>query len=88
MKALAERTGIPLARLRHYNDANLVPSGEDLNLVLGVAGISELELMLAMGRLSREALTALQAYAGPIARIIEATQTRNAVQEETETPLP
>lgn len=86
VKALAERTGIPLTRLRHYNDANLVPSGEDLELVLGVAGISELELMLAMGRLSREALTALQAHAGPIARIIEATQTRNAVQEETEAP--
>ena len=86
VKALAERTGIPLTRLRHYNDANLVPSGQDLERVLVVVGISELELMLAMGRLSREALTALQANAASVARTIEAIQPRNGVQEEPEAP--
>lgn len=86
VKALAERTGIPLARLRHYNDANLVPSGEDLERVLAVAGMGEVELMLTMGHLSREALMALQANAASVARIIEATQSRNAVQNEPVVP--
>ncbi len=86
VKALAERTGISLARLRHYNDANLVPSGQDLERILWVAGISELELMLAMGRLSREALKALQTHAAQIARIIETTQSGIAVQEQPASP--
>ncbi len=87
VKALAERTGISFTRLWHYNDANLVPSGEDLERVLVAAGISELELMLAMGRLSREVLTALQANAGSVARIIAATQPGNGVQDESAVPV-
>lgn len=79
---LAECTGIPVARLRHYNDANLVPSGEDLDRVLAATGISGLELMLAMGRLSREVLNALQENAPAVARIIGGPQVLNGVERE------
>jgi len=68
---LSTRSGVPPARLRHYNDANLLPSGDDLPRVLAAAGITELELMLAMGRLTRETLNTIQANAAAVARLIE-----------------
>ncbi len=83
---LSECTGIPVARLRHYNDANLVPSGEDLDRVLAATGISGLELMLAMGRLSREVLNALQENATAVARIIDTPQMLNGVEREFAAP--
>lgn len=74
----AVRSGVPPERLRHYNDANVLPSGDDLGRVLAAARITELELMLAMGRLSRDLLSAVQANAGAIAGILEAPQTSRA----------
>ena len=71
----AVRSGVPPERLRHYNDANVLPTGDDLGRVLAAAGIKELELMLAMGRLSREVLSAIQANAGAVARLLEIPRT-------------
>lgn len=65
LNAFAERSGVPVPRLRHYNDANILPSGADLPRVLAAAGITELELMLAMGHLSRETLSATEPTLGP-----------------------
>jgi site-specific DNA-methyltransferase (adenine-specific) len=61
---LSSRLGVPVSRLRYYNDTNVLPSGDDLDRILQVCGISEVELMLAMGRLSRQILEALEAKAG------------------------
>ena len=72
--AFAATSGVPPARLRHYNDANVLPSGDDLTRVLAAAGISELKLILAMGRLTRETLNAIQANAAAVARLIEVQQ--------------
>lgn len=71
LSAFATRSGVPAARLRYYNDTNVLPSGDDLSAILAAAGITELELMLAMGRLTREALVAIQANAARVARILE-----------------
>lgn len=71
----AVRSGVPPARLRHYNDGNVLPTGDDLSRVLATAGITELELMLAMGRVSREVLSAIQANAGAVARLLETPRT-------------
>jgi site-specific DNA-methyltransferase (adenine-specific) len=72
VSAFAERSGVPQARLRYYNDANVLPSGGDLARVLAVAGVKELELALAMGCLSRHTLNAIQAKAGAVAQLLEA----------------
>ncbi|MBK1633698.1 site-specific DNA-methyltransferase [Thiohalocapsa halophila] len=87
INAFAERSGVPVARLRHYNDANILPSGEDLPRVLAAAGITELELMLAMGRLSRETLNAIQANAATIAKLLE-PQPASDAQPQTATAAP
>lgn len=79
----ASRSGVEAVRLRHYNDANILPTGDDLPRVLAAAGITELELMLAMGRLSREIVGAIQANAGAVARLIESAQPAQAHQPET-----
>jgi site-specific DNA-methyltransferase (adenine-specific) len=72
--AFSVRSGVPPERLRHYNDSNVLPTGNDLARVLAAAGITEVELMLAMGRLSREVLNAIQANAGVVSRLLEAPQ--------------
>lgn len=82
--AFAVRSGVPPERLKHYNDANQLPTGNDLARVQAAAGITELELMLSMGRLSREVLHAIQANAGEFARLLEAHQPSPA---EPETPI-
>jgi len=74
LNAFAARIGVPVARLRHYNDANVLPSGEDLSRVLAAAGITELELMLAMGHMSRDILNAIQTNASAVANLLEAPQ--------------
>lgn len=81
LNAFAARSGVPLARLRHYNDANVLPSGGDLPRVLEAGGISELELMLAMGRLSRDTLSAIQANAAVVAKLLQASQSADAQTE-------
>jgi site-specific DNA-methyltransferase (adenine-specific) len=78
---------VPVARLRHYNDANVLPSGGDLPRVLEAAGTSELQLMLAMGRLSRDTLNAIQANAAAVANLLEPPQPSDA-QPETAANVP
>lgn len=70
LKDFAARSGVPLDRLRHYNTANVLPSGDDLKRILDAADIREVELMLAMGRLSKAVVDALQAKAGEISILI------------------
>jgi site-specific DNA-methyltransferase (adenine-specific) len=74
VSAFSARSGVPEERLRYYNDAIVLPTGDDLARVLAAAGITELELMLSMGRLSREVLNAIQANAGELARFLELHQ--------------
>lgn len=76
--ALAERSGVPVVRLPHYNDANLLPSGEDLERILAATGITEMELMLAMGRLSRATLSAIQSNAAAVAQAIGSAQAESS----------
>lgn len=78
LNAFAERSGVPAARLRHYNSVNALPSGDDLPRILAAAGITELELMLAMGRLSHAALSAIQANAKTIAQALKAPTASDA----------
>jgi site-specific DNA-methyltransferase (adenine-specific) len=88
LNAFAARSGVSPARLRYYNEANVLPSGGDLRRVLEAGGISELELMLAMGRLSRDTLNAIQTNAAAIAKLLEAPQPSGAAQPETAANAP
>ncbi|MCU7905744.1 MAG: site-specific DNA-methyltransferase [Candidatus Thiodiazotropha sp. (ex Epidulcina cf. delphinae)] len=60
-----------VARLRYYNDKNIVPTGGDLDRVLRASSITEIDLMLRMGRLNRNVLEAIRDYAGEIRAIIK-----------------
>ncbi len=54
--AWVARCGVPVARLRHYHTAQILPCGVDLERILATSGLSELALMLRLGRPSRAAL--------------------------------
>ena len=67
---LSRKTGIPVSRLRYYNENNILPTGNDLELILSSVNISEVELMLKMGRLDCELLEVLQNNADQILSVI------------------
>ncbi|OQY49751.1 MAG: site-specific DNA-methyltransferase [Desulfobacteraceae bacterium 4572_89] len=50
----SKKTGIPVKRLKYYNETNKIPSGTDLELILNETGISKTELMLLSKNLNRE----------------------------------
>ncbi len=52
IKKLSVKSGVPASILKHYNEANVVPSGKDLRCILEAVGVSEIELMLMMGALT------------------------------------
>ena len=60
LRSLSEKTGIPMERLKYYNENNVLPSGKDLEAILKVCKITEIELMLNMGRLDKKLLNAIQ----------------------------
>lgn len=73
LNQFARKTGIPLERLFHYNRFNIVPSGQDLQVILDAVGISEIELMLKMGIVDSGIKALIQEKADQIARIIQQT---------------
>jgi len=69
-KRFADAVGIPVQRLRHYNDSNTLPSGGDLDRICSLSGVSPYELMLKMGVLDRRILKALRSNAKEVLDLI------------------
>lgn len=70
-KAFAVRAGMSLKDLDYYNQNNILPSGQHLERILLASGLTELELMLMMGRLNKSVISRIQAHAPAIAKLIE-----------------
>jgi site-specific DNA-methyltransferase (adenine-specific) len=66
----AKATGITIDRLKYYNASNVLPSGEDLKAILKVGKISELELMLKMGRINNKLMEAISINSKQIAKLV------------------
>lgn len=76
---LSKRTGIPVSRLRYYNDRNIIPTGDDLEVIQRTTGVAELELRLRMGRLDSRLIDSLRR---------NAPQVLNVIDPENEAPAP
>jgi site-specific DNA-methyltransferase (adenine-specific) len=59
LKQLAQQIGIPLSRLKYYNQTNRCPSGRDLELICKFKHISPQYLMLRMGKLDQNMMELL-----------------------------
>lgn len=70
--SFAAQTGVPVERLRFYNETNTAPSGHDLDRICIVANLSPAKLLLHMGILDESVLHALQRHAGRVFEIIRA----------------
>jgi site-specific DNA-methyltransferase (adenine-specific) len=68
--SVSRQSGVPVERLRFYNDSNTVPSGYDLERVCIAANITSNEVLLHMGVLDHRILNALQRHARNIVDII------------------
>lgn len=82
VKAVATKTGVPVARLDYYNKKNILPSGKDLKLITEVLGVSEVYLRLKMGRLDRELISLLQKDAEKICGAIESVSHESRKNKE------
>ena len=71
IRRFSDQTAIPVAVLRHYNEANIVPSGNDLASILKASGISEIELMLKMGIYDRRLTSLLQEHSDEIRNLLK-----------------
>jgi site-specific DNA-methyltransferase (adenine-specific) len=67
---LSKKTGIPVARLRYYNEGNIVPSASDMTRIETTVGVYELDLSVRMGRLDHATTELLQEHASEILEII------------------
>jgi len=70
IQSAAKKTGIPFARLKYYNKKNVIPLGGDLTALEDEYAISELELMLKMGRLDHSVIEAIQNSSDEILKIL------------------
>jgi site-specific DNA-methyltransferase (adenine-specific) len=70
VKKFSDATGVPVERLRHYNENNVAPSGNDLDRISSAAGLSRVELMLRMGIVDRRILNALKSHAEEVSELI------------------
>lgn len=71
LKKVVKDTGIPLARLKYYNQKNILPTGKDLESLETVLSVSELELQLKMGRLDHNVLNSIQKNAEKLKELIQ-----------------
>jgi len=80
----ARQVGMPVERLRYYNDNNKLPTGSDMKRIYNATGINKEELMLKMGLLDSWLSSVLRKNADQIYSIIS-----SQVQSENERlPMP
>lgn len=83
LSKFAKRTGIPIARLRYYNNTHKMPTGMDLDLILSETGMTKLELMLSTGTLNQELNKLLSKNADKIARLISTNKESKKKKKQT-----
>lgn len=71
VKKFAEKSGVSVAALKYYNESNIVPSGRDLRAILSTAKVSEIELMLKMGRFDHNLKSLLLSHSAEIYQLIK-----------------
>ncbi|MFP4532609.1 MAG: DNA-methyltransferase [Desulfobacterales bacterium] len=70
VQEFARQTGIPVERLRYYNNYNKLPTGNDMKLIYNATGINKEALMLKMGLLDSRLSSVLRENADQIYSII------------------
>lgn len=67
----SKKSCVSTTNLNYYNDKNIVPSGLDLENIEKYFNISELELMVKMGRLDQVIIDAIQLNSDKLIKLIE-----------------
>jgi len=70
LNRFSKKIGIPVKRLKHYNETNKLPSGADLEIILNETGLSKIELMLLTKNLDRELRSLISEKAGSIGKLL------------------
>lgn len=60
LSKFANKSGVPVSRLKYYNDNNICPTGNDLDGIVSAAGITLLQLQVSMGIFSRKTIAKVQ----------------------------
>lgn len=71
LMAFSSATGIPVERLKYYNERNVFPSGKDLQRICIVSGKNVVQLKLEMGQLDHVLKTLLQRRSSEIYELIK-----------------
>ena len=66
----SKETGIPVKRLRYYNDNNIAPTGKDIEVIEKYINKSRYEILLAMGVIDSAIIEMLQKNPDMISKIV------------------
>ena len=76
----SKKASVPINRLVHYNNQNILPSGNDLQNICETAGITQTQLALTMGVFSDGIRKSIQQNADSIYRILERSPNEDAIK--------
>lgn len=71
IKDMANRSGVPLARLRFYDEQGIEPSGDEFRRLAATAGLTELELRLKCGLIDRSLMDLIGLHARDVAALLK-----------------
>lgn len=71
LQTFSKLTGVPVKKLRYYNDNNVLPSGAELTSILETSGVSESYIKLMMGRIDKCLLDAIQNNVEKISELVD-----------------
>ncbi len=80
LQSFSNKTGIPVDRLKYYNEMNVLPNGKDLETITKACNVTEIDLMLNMGRLDLTLLNAIQSNSKKISELIKKNYNREEIQ--------
>ena len=81
IKSLASRAGMPLSRLRFYDEQGIEPTNEELRNLAEAAGLTELELRLKSGLINRSVIEMLSSRAHSVAEVLGKNAPHNNIAD-------
>lgn len=74
LQGISKRTGIPISRIKYYNNKNIMPSGDDLKKICTTYSINEVYLQVFMGLIDLKTMGLIQENAIDIINKIKNTK--------------
>ncbi len=80
VRNIAKQIGIPVSKLKYYNQTNTFPSGRDLDAICAFTQLTPYHLMLRMGKIDHTLLELIQKHAESIYTLLQSHIQKERIQ--------